>query len=65
MATRQIKVRTLDQRRTEYPAEHNVGHLYYAKPSLVNQQVPRSQQQLQSRNWAQVSCTIVRMGSTL
>jgi uncharacterized membrane protein YoaK (UPF0700 family)/FAD/FMN-containing dehydrogenase len=28
--------RILDQRHAEYPAEHNVGHLYYAKPSLVN-----------------------------
>jgi D-lactate dehydrogenase len=28
--------RILDQRRAEYPAEHDVGHLYYAKPSLVN-----------------------------
>jgi D-lactate dehydrogenase len=36
MAARQIKMRILDERRTEYPAEHNVGHLYYAKPSLVN-----------------------------
>ena len=36
MATRQIKMRILDQRRAEYPTEHNVGHLYYAKPSLVN-----------------------------
>ncbi|HEY2533039.1 MAG TPA: D-lactate dehydrogenase [Xanthobacteraceae bacterium] len=26
----------LDQRHAEYPAEHNVGHLYHAKPSLVN-----------------------------
>ncbi|MCD7060750.1 D-lactate dehydrogenase [Pelagibacterium xiamenense] len=25
----------LDQRGAEYPAEHNVGHLYEAKPSLV------------------------------
>ena len=25
----------LDQRRAEYPAEHNVGHLYIAKPSLA------------------------------
>jgi D-lactate dehydrogenase len=25
----------LDQRGAEYPAEHNVGHLYHAKPSLV------------------------------
>jgi D-lactate dehydrogenase len=24
----------LDQRGAEYPAEHNVGHLYPAKPSL-------------------------------
>jgi D-lactate dehydrogenase len=26
----------LDQRGAEYPAEHNVGHLYHAKPSLQN-----------------------------
>jgi len=26
----------LDARRAEYPAEHNVGHLYIAKPKLVN-----------------------------
>ena len=26
----------LDQRGAEYPAEHNVGHLYEAKPALVN-----------------------------
>ncbi|HWZ41089.1 MAG TPA: hypothetical protein VNY08_22585, partial [Bradyrhizobium sp.] len=25
----------LDQRGAEYPAEHNVGHLYHAKPMLV------------------------------
>ena len=25
----------LDQRRAEYPAEHNVGHLYVAKPALA------------------------------
>jgi len=25
----------LDQRGAEYPAEHNVGHLYHAKPDLV------------------------------
>ena len=25
----------LDQRGAEYPAEHNVGHLYKAKPALV------------------------------
>ncbi|WVM94422.1 hypothetical protein ULG90_13265 [Halopseudomonas pachastrellae] len=23
----------LDERRAEYPAEHNVGHLYVAKPA--------------------------------
>jgi FAD/FMN-containing dehydrogenase len=28
--------RILDQRNAKYPAEHNVGHLYHAKPSLVN-----------------------------
>ncbi len=26
----------LDTRGAEYPAEHNVGHLYFAKPTLVN-----------------------------
>lgn len=26
----------LDQRGAEYPAEHNVGHLYHAKPELKN-----------------------------
>ena len=26
----------LDQREAEYPAEHNVGHLYVAKPALLN-----------------------------
>lgn len=26
----------LDVRRAEYPAEHNVGHLYIAKPALAN-----------------------------
>ncbi|WP_457319459.1 hypothetical protein, partial [Stenotrophomonas sp. P5_B8] len=25
----------LDQRGAEYPAEHNVGHLYPAKPALA------------------------------
>jgi D-lactate dehydrogenase len=25
----------LDRRRAEYPAEHNVGHLYKAKPALA------------------------------
>lgn len=26
----------LDQRQAQYPAEHNVGHLYHAKPALVD-----------------------------
>jgi D-lactate dehydrogenase len=26
----------LDQRGAEYPAEHNVGHLYKAKPALAD-----------------------------
>lgn len=26
----------LDKRRAEYPAEHNVGHEYFAKPELIN-----------------------------
>jgi D-lactate dehydrogenase len=26
----------LDARGAEYPAEHNVGHLYRAKPALAN-----------------------------
>jgi D-lactate dehydrogenase len=25
----------LDRRGAEFPAEHNVGHLYHAKPALV------------------------------
>lgn len=28
--------RLLDQRGAEYPAEHNVGHLYHAKPELAD-----------------------------
>ena len=27
--------RLLDERGAEYPAEHNVGHLYHAKPELA------------------------------
>ena len=27
-------LKILDQRGAEYPAEHNVGHMYLAKPSL-------------------------------
>jgi len=26
----------LDARGAQYPAEHNVGHLYEAEPSLIN-----------------------------
>ncbi|MFZ1425781.1 MAG: hypothetical protein WAS21_03305 [Geminicoccaceae bacterium] len=26
----------LDERGAEYPAEHNVGHLYFAKPAMVD-----------------------------
>jgi len=26
----------LDDRGAQYPAEHNVGHLYYAKPALID-----------------------------
>jgi D-lactate dehydrogenase len=26
----------LDARGAEYPAEHNVGHLYHAKPALAD-----------------------------
>jgi D-lactate dehydrogenase len=29
-------LQTYDARGAEYPAEHNVGHEYYAKPSLSN-----------------------------
>ena len=36
----------LDERRAEYPAEHNVGHLYVAKPALANFYRARSYQHL-------------------
>ena len=29
-------LKTFDKRGAEYPAEHNVGHEYFAKPSLSN-----------------------------
>jgi D-lactate dehydrogenase len=29
-------LRLLDDRGAEYPAEHNVGHLYHAKPALID-----------------------------
>lgn len=34
-ALKQLMLAELDKRRAEYPAEHNVGHLYQAKPSLA------------------------------
>ena len=33
-ALKQKLLKTFDQRGAEYPAEHNVGHEYFAKPSL-------------------------------
>lgn len=36
MAIKQQMLALLDQRGAEYPAEHNVGHLYAAKPALEN-----------------------------
>jgi D-lactate dehydrogenase len=36
MAIEQKMWKLLDGRGAEYPAEHNVGHLYYAKPALSN-----------------------------
>jgi D-lactate dehydrogenase len=35
-ALKQALLATLDRRRAEYPAEHNVGHQYRAKPALSN-----------------------------
>lgn len=34
MALEHMMWDVLDSRQAEYPAEHNVGHLYYAKPAL-------------------------------
>lgn len=34
MAIERRMWKLLDGRGAEYPAEHNVGHLYYAKPAL-------------------------------
>lgn len=51
----------LDERRAEYPAEHNVGHLYRAKPALTefyrrldptNQFNPGIGHTSRSRDWA-------------
>ena len=36
VALKQAMLEILDQRGAEYPAEHNVGHLYKAKPDLAN-----------------------------
>ncbi len=35
-ALKQSMLKILDQRGAEYPAEHNVGHLYHAKPDLAD-----------------------------
>jgi D-lactate dehydrogenase (quinone) len=35
-SVKQMLLRDLDARGAEYPAEHNVGHLYRAKPALVD-----------------------------
>ena len=35
-ALKQELLKTFDARGAEYPAEHNVGHEYFAKPSLSN-----------------------------
>lgn len=34
-AVKQTLLQILDERGAEYPAEHNVGHLYRAKPTLA------------------------------
>jgi len=34
-AFEQALLHSLDARGAEYPAEHNVGHIYWAKPSLA------------------------------
>ena len=36
VALKKAMLKILDQRGAEYPAEHNVGHLYQAKPDLAN-----------------------------
>ena len=36
VALKKAMLKILDQRGAEYPAEHNVGHLYKAKPDLAN-----------------------------
>ena len=34
-AIKEAMLKILDERGAEYPAEHNVGHLYFAKPDLA------------------------------
>lgn len=55
----------LDKRRAEYPAEHNVGHLYKAKPELAefykaldprNQLNPGIGQTSKQRFWGEETC---------
>jgi D-lactate dehydrogenase len=36
MALEEAMLPLLDRRGAEYPAEHNVGHLYHAKPALAD-----------------------------
>ena len=35
-AIKTAMLKLIDDRGAEYPAEHNVGHLYEAKPDLAN-----------------------------
>jgi D-lactate dehydrogenase (quinone) len=54
--------RILDRRGAEYPAEHNVGHVYDAKPPLVESlPIARPQQQLQSGHRAHVEARSLEM----
>lgn len=59
----------LDQRGAEYPAEHNVGHLYPAKPALAafyreldptNMFNPGIGQTTKTRDWNRCDCTHTR-----
>jgi D-lactate dehydrogenase len=40
----------LDRRGAEYPAEHNVGHLYHAKPALAAHYRALAPQHVQPRH---------------
>jgi D-lactate dehydrogenase len=64
-AVKQALLRRIDARGAEYPAEHNVGHLYRAKPELVgfyrqldpcNQFNPGIGQTPKSVHWGRASC---------